>query len=321
MTRRGFADVLAVGELNPDLILTGLSAPAPALGVEQIYRAERLTLGSSTAISCVLMQRLGLRCALASVIGDDDYGQFCLRVLAHEGVDIRLVRVDPAEKTGVTMSLSYRTDRLLLTRLGSMEAVNGSMIEALDLSTFRHVHCGSIFLLGQLRADLPALLESARSAGCSVSVDPGWDPAEVWDRAALQAILPFVDVLLPNRREALAMAGAASVADALADFHSMGAARVAMKDGAAGGVLRTEKGLTRQAGFAVELVDTTGAGDAFNAGFVHGLLQGWADTDCLRLAVACGSIAVTAEGGTGGLTGIDQSRVFVAAAGEGLPND
>ncbi len=321
MTRPTGADVLAVGELNPDLILTGLSASGPVLGTEQTFRDERLVLGSSTAISVVLMQRLGLGCTLASVLGDDGYGRFCRDTLIAEGVGVEHIRFDPGERTGVTISLAYPGDRLLLTRLGSMAAVDGTILTGLDFTGFRHVHSGSFFLLDRLRADLPELVTRARAAGCSVSLDPGWDPAETWDRGALAAVLPLVDVFLPNRAEALAMTGAATPEAALAHLRALGAARVAMKNGAEGGLCLGGDGLIRQKGFPAEAIDTTGAGDAFNAGFVFGLLRGWSEADCLRLAVACGSVAVTAEGGTGGLTGLDRARAVIDAAGEELPDD
>ena len=310
-----------MGELNPDLILTGLSASRPVLGTEQTYTGERLVLGSSTAISAVLMQRMGLGCVLASVVGDDDYGQVCRDKLIAEGVGVQHIRIDPSEQTGVTISLVYPGDRLLLTRLGSMAAVDGTVLAGVDFTGFRHVHCGSLFLLDRLRADLPEILTRARKAGCSVSLDPGWDPAETWDRTALAAVLPLVDVILPNQAEALAMTGAAKPEAALAELRAMGAARVAMKNGAEGGLCLGRDGLVRQPGFPAEAIDTTGAGDAFNAGFVLGLLRGWSDDDCLRLAVACGSVAVTAESGTGGLAGLDQARAVIAAGGEDLPDD
>ncbi|SLN74246.1 carbohydrate kinase family protein [Roseisalinus antarcticus] len=313
-------DVLALGELNPDLILTGLSADGPVIGTEQIFQRERLVLGSSTAISCVLMQRLGLRTALASAVGDDRYGRFCRDALLREGVDTARVRVEPGQETGVTLSVVYPGDRLLLTRLGIMAFLDGSIAPGAEFDAFRHVHCGSLFLLDRLRGDLPEVLRRARADGCTVSVDPGWDPSGRWDPAALAEILPLTDVFLPNRAEARAMTGTDGDEEALDELRALGARRVAMKAGAEGGLCQSPAGLIRQEGFPAEVVDTTGAGDAFNAGFVRGMLAGWAEGDCLRLAVACGSMAVTAEGGTGGLASLGQARDRVAAAGEMLPD-
>ncbi len=313
-------DILAIGELNPDLILSGFTASGPVLGTEQVYTDETLTLGSSTAIACVLMQRLGLTTALASVVGDDDYGAFCRNALAREGVETAMVRSDPARATGVTVSVTYPGDRLLLTRLGSMAAMSGAHVDTAAFARARHLHTGSLFLLDALRPDLPALLGAARAAGCTVSVDPGWDPTGRWDSQALAAILPLTDLFLPNRDEALAMTGQTRPENALTALADLGARRVAMKAGADGGLCLGTGGLVRHPGFAAEVVDTTGAGDAFNAGFVYGLLAGWEDADCLRLANACGAGAVQAAGGTGGLRSLAEARDIVKTVGETLPD-
>ncbi|WDR01341.1 carbohydrate kinase family protein [Devosia algicola] len=158
-------DVLAIGELNPDLILSGFDVSGPVIGTEQVFGAQTLTLGSSTAISCVLMQRLGLRTAMAALVGDDEYGQFCRDALTVEGVDIGGVKTHPDLTTGITVSLSYPSDRMLLTRYGTMTTFSVADISDDLIADARHLHIGSFYIQSGLWPDLPHLFASARARG------------------------------------------------------------------------------------------------------------------------------------------------------------
>lgn len=267
------------------------------------------------------MQRLGLRTSLASLVGLDQYGDFCCDFLEREGVGTSLIRREASVSTGITISLNYADDRLLLTRLGSMSEVDAGNIGDDILDTVRHVHCGSLFLLDRLRGDLTDLFRRSKAAGCTISVDPGWDPSGRWDPDALNALLPLVDVFLPNGAEARAMTSTDTDEDALEALRAIGARRVALKLGAVGGICVSDGGEVRESGLPVSLVDTTGAGDAFNAGFVRGMLAGWGDDACLRLAVGCGAMAVTAAGGTTALTGLGAVRDLLRRDGRRLPDD
>ncbi len=295
-------DVLAVGELNPDLILSGIHADGPAPGTEQLFDDEILALGSSTAIACVLMQRLGLSTAFCGLIGDDTYGRFCLDTLDAEGVNRTAVQVTPDGATGITVSVSYPTDRLLLTRPGTMTQFNAAHVDTALLARSRHLHVGSYFLQTGLRPGLAGLFAAARAAGCSTSLDFGWDPSGQWDRTGLTDVLALTDVVLPNRDELRAVTGQADIDAGLAALHDLGAREIALKLGKDGGLMSLAgTPPIRRAGHVVDVVDTTGAGDAFNAGYLAARLEGWLAEDRLRLANACGALTAAARGGTGGL--------------------
>ena len=311
-------DVVCIGELNPDLILAGLSAPAPVVGTEQVFTSETLTLGSSTAITCVLLARLGLRTALGAKVGEDRYGRFCLETLIHEGVNTSGVRIVAGEATGVTVAVSYSGDRLLLTRYGTMATFSGIDIDTGLVTAGRHLHVGSFFLLARLQADLPELFRMAQVEGVSTSLDLGWDPSGRWDRAALAAVLPYVDVVLPNRAELAEVTGTHDEADGIRCLHAMGAREIGLKLGAAGGLSSTVEGVVRHPGFPVVPLDTTGAGDAFNAGYIFGRLAGWDARARLTLANACGALTATGLGGIGGLDDLNAALGFVRDNGEVL---
>ena len=312
-------DVLAIGELNPDMILSGITAEAPVLGTEQTYRSDHLTLGSSTAITSVGLRRLGLTVTLASRIGRDGHGDFCLDALRREGVGTEHVHRG-ATPTGLTVSVAYAHDRLLLTRLGASAEMRVENVDTDTFASVRHVHSGSFFLLDALRPGLASLFAEAREMGCTTSLDPGWAPGGDWDPAALQAVLPHCDVFLPNRDEARAITGATDEIDALRTLAEMGARRVAMKAGAAGAHVLGPQGHAAHPGFEVAVQDTTGAGDAFDAGFVFGMLAGWSDAQSLTLANTCGAIATTRPGGTGASLSLASARALVRDAQEELPD-
>jgi ribokinase len=160
----------------------------------------------------------------------------------------------------------------------------------------RHVHSASVFLQPRLSAYLPDVLARARAAGASTSVDTNWDPAETW--SGVDRLLAHTDVLLPNAAELLAITGRGTVDDAASEVLRAGCT-VALKDGAAGGALWEAPGVvTRVPAPAVTAVDTTGAGDSFDAGFISAMLDGLSPEERLTRAVWCGSLSTRAVGGT-----------------------
>ena len=306
-------DVLAMGELNPDLILSGFADDGPVIGTEQAFESQTLTLGSSTAIACVLMQRLGLRTAMAALIGDDDHGRFCAGTLRAEGVDTQGIVIDPDTATGITISLSYPQDRMLLTRYGTMARFGLRHVDPALIASARHLHVGSFFIQPSLRPDLPGLFAAAIARGQTTSLDLGWDATGGWDTATLRQVLSHVSVILPNRVELAAVTGTDDVDAGLSRLHEMGAQAIALKCGADGGIWSAADLRLSRKGFPATVVDTTGAGDAFNAGFLRRWLDGAAPKDCLALANACGALTASALGGTGGLRDLDQALAVIAA--------
>ena len=306
--------MLAIGELNPDLILSGFAVNEPVIGTEQLFTSQILTLGSSTAIACVLMQRLGLRTAMAALVGDDEHGRYCQQILTENSVDTQGVRRHAQLATGITISLSYPDDRMLLTRCGTMTTFGAADIAADLLTAARHLHVGSFFIQSGLRPDLPALFSAARARGQTTSLDLGWDPSETWDTAALAAVLPQTTVVFPNRVELAAVTGIDDLNLGLARLHQMGAGIIALKLGSAGAIWSTPLTNLRHSGFAVRVVDTTGAGDAFNAGVLRRWLGGHVPADCLAFGNACGALTAQAAGGIGGLHNEAQALDFIRSA-------
>ena len=285
--------VLVAGEINVDLVLQGY-ASFPVPGRETLVDDFVMTLGSASAICASGLARLGTPVAFAGVVGADAFGDFCLGAMTAAGIDVSRVRRDPAWKTGVTVSITSPRDRALVTYLGAIAALRGAEVDAAALRGFDHLHVSSFFMQEGLRPSVAGLFARAHAAGLTTSLDPGFDPAEAWD---LGGTLAEVDLFLPNETELLGVAGVADVEAALRRL-AAGRTRVVAKLGARGCVTLDGGRLVAAPAFPIEPVDTTGAGDSFDAGFLHAWLRGLPLEECLRWGCACGSLSTRGLGGT-----------------------
>ncbi len=286
---------MVVGEINADLILQG--DVTPAFGqVEKLVDDATLTIGSSSAIFACGAARLGLRVAFIGKVGNDHFGRFMVDELQARGIDMAGVVVDPALKTGLTVILSRGQDRAILTYSGAIGALRYSEIDLGLVGRARHLHMGSYYMLDALRPDAARLFAAARAAGLSVSLDTNYDPSEQW-AGGIDAALAQVDLFLPNASELTAIAREPDWRQALA-LLARRVPLVAVKRGADGAVARRGAEEVMVAAPPINVVDTTGAGDSFDAGFVYGYLAGWELERTLRLAGACGALSTRAAGGT-----------------------
>ena len=298
-------DVVVIGDANPDLLFRGGDV-VPAFGQhEHIVEEARLMVGGSGAIMACGAARLGLRTAFLGLLGDDPFGRFMLDALHERDVDASLSRVDPDRPTGVTVVLSRGEDRAMLTALGTIDALRGDDVDLDLLADARHVHVSSYYLQEALQPDLPALFDKAHRAGATTSIDPNWDPSERWN-AGLLDLLWLTDVFLPNSAEARAITGIDDI-DVATESLSERGTTLAVKFGQGGGLAKAGDELVHVEAVPVDVVDTTGAGDSFDAGFLAGRLQGWPINRCLQLAVACGSLSTRAAGGIAAQPTMDEA--------------
>lgn len=291
------------GDANPDLVLRG--DVVPRFGqAEQLLDAADLVLGGSAGIVACGLARLGVPTTFAARVGADVFGTFTLAALRAAGVDTSAVEVDPRIPTGMSVILSTPGDRAILTVPGTIPTLRGDQVLAAVTAATTHLHVASYFLQPGLAADLPGVLAAARARGLTTSLDTNWDPAGSWH--GLTEVLAHVDVLLPNLEElrALAMSLGASVGtsdqDAARRLAGLGP-RVVVKAGAAGGWSAGADGdVVRHSGLTVEVVDTTGAGDSFDAGYLAAMAHGVTDErERLRWATTAGSLSTLGPGGTG----------------------
>jgi ribokinase len=293
------ARVLVVGDANPDLVLRG--DVVPRFGqAEQLLDDAALVIGGSAAITAHAFARLGRPVGLVAAVGKDVFGAQLTAELEAAGVDVSTLRQRSDVPTGLTVVLSRGDDRAILTRPGAIATLTAAEVEAAATSVpgLRHVHVSSFFLQPDLAAELPALLAALRARGITTSLDTNADPAGTW--LGVDAALPHLDLLLPNRAEVLALGRDADPVAAARRLAAPGPL-VVVKDGASGAFAVDASGaVTTVAGAAVQPLDSTGAGDTFDAAFVDGWLAGRSLEETLRRAVLAGALAVGALGGTAG---------------------
>jgi sugar/nucleoside kinase (ribokinase family) len=301
----GVLDLVVVGDCNPDLVITG-SDVTPEFGqAEKLVDGMSLMIGGSAAITAVAAARLGLRVALVAAVGDDPAGGLMLSLLANEGVDTSAVLVRAGLPTGMTTVLSTGSDRAILTALGAMTSLTAADVPPLPA---RHLHVSSYFLLERsLGPGLAGLLAAARSRGVTTSVDTNYDPSRRWGDHLLRAALAETDVFMPNEAEAVGISGQSDVRAAAA---LAGPSRIVIKLGARGALCGQEGPLVSVP--EVRPVDTTGAGDCFNAGLIAGLLDGLDLPHAAALGCAVGAKSTAAIGGTGAV--IDRASAEAQAA-------
>jgi sugar/nucleoside kinase (ribokinase family) len=287
-------DILAAGEINPDLILSGNVTPEFGQ-VEKLVDSALLTVGSSSAIFACGAARLGLKVAFIGVCGDDVFGRFMLEEMRTRGVDISNVILLPNGHTGLSVILSRGEDRAILTLSGLASALKAQDVTDSLLHQARHLHIASYFLQTTLQSGLPDLFARARSIGLTTSLDTNWDPSGEW--RGFNELLHLTDIFLPNENEALALSGASTL-DAAVQILSQKSQVVAIKCGRDGALAGQGDKTAHAPALPVQVMDTVGAGDTFDAGFLYGWLNGWPLEKSLRLGVVCGSLSTRAAGGT-----------------------
>lgn len=293
-TLRSF-DIALAGEINLDLVLYGLPCDMP-LERELLVSGFSMTLGSSSAILAHNMAKLGCATALLGKVGDDEMGAMAVARLREAGVDTeRITLAADGVSTGVTVLLPHGRQRHILTYMGAMATLTGRDVDDAFLSSSRHLHLSSLFLQTGLRPFVPELLRRARAAGMSTSLDTNDDPDDLWE--GISELLPLVDVLLPNEDEACRMTGCSNVVRAV-DALSAQVPLVAVKCGADGVVIAQGSTLLRVPGISVTPVDTIGAGDSFNAGFLTAFLRGHDAETCGEAGNMCGALSTLRIGGT-----------------------
>jgi len=310
--------ILVVGELCPDIVVTGVPTSGTSLRfgqAEDLVGATTMTLGSSAGITACAAAAAGADVALLAVVGDDELGRTCRDWLDRRGVRTGLVRVDDDRPTGSSIVLvraDDSTDRQILTHLGAMEGLRSEDVTDAVLSAVRHVHVSSFFLHLSARESLHERLARARQLGLSTSLDTNDDPDRVWGSGAREAIAQS-DVLFVNDSEAVGLAGLgqsgspdAAVQVLLASMPTGADPRlpaVVHKRGAEGATVRFGGGAVHVGAPEVAVVDTVGAGDTLAGTVLAALVSGADWPVALSLGVAAASLSTQGAGGVAAQAG------------------
>jgi sugar/nucleoside kinase (ribokinase family) len=301
-------DLIVVGELNADLILSG--DVTPVFGqTEKLVDDASLVMGSSSAIFACGAARLGLRVAFVGKVGDDALGQFLLAELAKYQIDTSAVVVDPQLKTGLSVHLSRNGDRAILTYSGTIAELRYEEIDLSLLQKARHLHLGGYYLLEKLRPSIPQLFAQAKAQGLTTSLDTNYDPSEQW-QAGIAETLQHVDIFLPNETELLAISQQQNLDEGISVLGQQ-VPLLVVKCGSQGARAIQQGQSYHAAAMPIEAIDTTGAGDSFDAGFIYAYLAQWPIEKSLCMACVCGALSTRGVGGTSAQATADEASALL----------
>lgn len=289
-------DVTIAGEINLDLILYGLPEVMP-VERELLASGFRLTLGSSSAILAHNLAALGVSVGFITRLGDDPLGGIAMDRLREKNVDLSRVKcVAGGPTTGVTILLTHESKRHILTYPGAMFEMSAADLDMDYLASGRHFHLSSLFLHKALQPDLPGIFRQLKAAGLTLSMDTNDDPENLWGDP-LEELLGLVDIFLPNDDEACRITGKSDPEAAL-DVLAARIPLVVIKCGKQGSLVQKGNQRWLVPAQPVTTVDTIGAGDTFNAGFLSAWLRGESPEACAALGNRAAALSTQRPGGT-----------------------
>jgi sugar/nucleoside kinase (ribokinase family) len=288
-------DLTIAGELNLDLILYGL--PAEMQTERELLASDfRATLGGSSAIVAHNAATIGARVAFTTLVGVDDFGRLAIERLRAAGVDISHTTRHNTVATGVTVLLPHGDQRHILTFPGTIAELIVGDLDFDFLVQARHFHLSSLYLQRGLHPGLPDLLRRLKQAGLTISLDTNDDPENRWG-TPLGEVLPFVDVFMPNEDEICRMTNCDNLDNAVRSL-TVKVPTIAVKRGRRGARIYEHGRASDVAPLNVVPVDTIGAGDSFDAGFLRAYLLSKDMITCARAGNITGALSTQASGGT-----------------------
>lgn len=300
--------VLMFGDVNVDIMMGGLeSLPVPDR--ETICETYELTVGSSAAICACNYASLGGDVSILGLTGRDENGDFMLREMQSYGINVDHVRRTSEVGTGVTVNLTHGSNRTQITYPGTIAEFDGSSVDRSVVNEFDHLHFAGPYLQTKFRPHITRLLDLASEAGISTSLDPQWDVTEGWE--FMDEWLPRLTYLFLNRDEALSMSKTA-LPEAAIRWLGAKTACPLVKLGSQGVMIRVGTDVKVIPAYSIEVVDTTGAGDAFDAGFLRSVLdQGLEFEEAVRFANATAARSCTFIGGVNARSSVDDVVAFL----------
>ena len=288
-----------LGNINIDLLMGPLPR-LPQFGRELVVPHMETRASGASGYTAVALDRLGLPSLCVGAAGDDMWGDFIRRQLAESPlIDLSGVETISGTPTGLSVALlNSQGERGFVTCSGALDHVDAGLLarhEARLLASRYVLICGYFFMPALRGEPMRAFLRRARRAGAVVMLDSGWD-LDDWPPATRQevlSLLPDVDIFLPNADEGRALTGADSPAQVAGRLLRHGARAVALKLGPSGSLWADQTQVVQQPGRLVTAVDTTGAGDCFNAALIYGLQQAWPPQRSLAFANAFCSAVVS----------------------------
>lgn len=302
---------MAIGNIVSDFVAAPVTR-VPTWG--ELYSVEQpinLNIGGNAAIFSACASRLGLQAGLMGKIGDDEIGQVLLKKLKDASVDVSFVSLSRNKPTAATLVIANDTgERSFYHHIGANAEFGLGDVDFTSLYEAKALLLCSYFIMPDLDGD-PAktILKQAKENNMVTFFDVAWDPTGNW---SLDEILNYVDVFIPNEDEITRIMKKKDVADAIHELLDAGVQTVAVKLGSKGCYIENNEGeIIQLKAHNVKALDTTGAGDTFNAGFVYGILSGWDLDITARFANAAAAISVTKLGGATAAPTLNEVEEFM----------
>ena len=299
--------VVCLGNVLVDVLVKPVDKFPPPGGLLPVRHVE-MALGGCASNTAVALSRLGVSTSLWGKVGKDPFSAFALKQLKEAGVEVSGMKADPGVSTTATVVLVYsKARRSFLHSVAANDHIYQRDLNLFHLSTFSHLHVGGYFLFPRLDGPpMAKILRAAQERGLTTSLDTAWDMKNRWMKA-LKPCLPYLDYFMPSEREVKMLLGYTNPVKAAKAFLALGAKCAVVKMGEKGSYLMNSQGETYHVpAFKPRVVDTTGAGDCFCAGFIKGLSLKWDLRRCLQLGNATGACAVSELGATTGIRSFQQ---------------
>jgi sugar/nucleoside kinase (ribokinase family) len=304
--------VVSAGVVVADHLCTPIDH-LPAAG--ELVKADELVLniGGGACNAAMDLARLGVRSAVCGRVGDDIFGRFVAETLQAEGIDCSTLRIDAERATSQTLIVNVKgQDRRFIHSFGANESFTIDDLDAALDPPPRVVYIGYFLILPRLDGNaLADRFQRLRECGTLTVLDVACPGRSSDYLERLRPVLPHTDVFLPNTDEAALILGESDPARQAIALHEMGARRVVVTRGEHGAVSVSSEQRLRLGTFPVEFVDGTGGGDAFDAGYIAGLLDGRDEIGCLTLASAVGASCIRAVGATTGVFTRSEADAFL----------
>ena len=307
-------DAVVIGDANIDLVVVGCDQ-VPQPGQEVFVDNMMMHLGGGAALFSVSLAKLGLHVAFNGVLGDDGNGRFIREIFIEYGIDTRMVQTSRVHNTGISIAFHPDTDRSFITYAGSNVELQVDKLDLNQIAQGKHVHMTG-YRGKRNHEQYVELAKALKQKGLTLSCDVGWDDSGEWDQCLFE-FMSYFDVFLMNETEALHYTGLENIEESLhymADYCS----HVVIKLGASGSIALKDGLMERHLAYQVEAIDTTGAGDSFNAGYIYGYLSGMDAAASLKYGNACGALSVGAYGGSTGTTNLEGLKTFISQRDEDL---
>lgn len=293
--------VLIIGNVNPDIVLIDVNE-YPQMGQELWINDCKVVMGGGAGNCSIDLSKLGCSTYLLSKVGTDFFGKFLLEGFNKYNVNTQFVQVNEKIMTGMSIAITKKKERSFISFKDKQSHINFNNMSDNDLQRFSHVH-----LMGYNKKNSNSYIEfckRVKALNISISADVGWDSTEKWDSSILN-FLKEVDIFIPNEVEAKNYSGKENKIDAL-DFLSNYVDTIVIKLGGNGCIAKSKGKFFKKSSFNVQTIDTIGAGDAFDSGFIYAYINGMDIEKCLDYANTCGAISTTLYGATDAFPTLEQ---------------